>query len=41
MRDDSKSGSGLNGDELDQAINDLMQARQKGYIEIDDAQIIM
>ena len=30
MKDYSESGSGANGDELDQAIEDLMQAEQKG-----------
>ena len=41
MRDYSKLGSGANCDELGQAIEELMQAEQKGYIEIDNAQIIM
>ena len=41
MGDYSESGSGANGDELDQAIEDLMQTEQKGYIEIDDAQTVM
>ena len=41
MEDESESGSEANGDELEQAIEDLMSAEQKGYIECDDAQIIM
>ena len=41
MKNDSESGSGTNVDELVQAIEDLIKAEQKGYIEIDDAEIIM
>ena len=37
----SDSDSGTKGDELDQAIENLMQSEQKGCIEIDVAQHIM
>ena len=39
--DYSESESGANGDKLEQAIEDLMQAEQNGHIEIDDALIII
>ena len=41
IEDYSELGRGVNGDELEKATERLIQAVQKGYKEIDDAQTIM